>query len=62
MKYVSLIYRLRDIHLLIKGLNNQSEKEIALELKWDANRDPSQKVWQTICISIIENVKIFLFP
>lgn len=35
--------RLRNIHILLKGLNKPQEKEAGLEIKWDANRDPLQK-------------------
>lgn len=34
----------RDIHLTLSGVNEVSHKELAAEIKWDANRDPALKV------------------
>ncbi|EZA49996.1 Apolipophorins [Ooceraea biroi] len=34
----------RDIHLTLSGLNEVNRKELAAEVKWDANRDPALKV------------------
>lgn len=35
--------RYRDIHIALKGINVDDRKEVAIEIKWDANRDPGQK-------------------
>lgn len=37
-------YRLRDIYLILRGLSNDVKKEAGIEIQWDANRDPTQKV------------------
>jgi len=34
----------RDIHLSLSGVNQVDRKELAAEVKWDANRDPALKV------------------
>ena len=34
----------RDVHMELWGSLNEKEKQLGVELKWDANRDPSQKV------------------
>lgn len=34
----------RDIHMELWGVSKETEKQLGVELKWDANRDPSQKV------------------
>lgn len=34
----------RDIHLTLSGVNELDRKELAAEIKWDANRDPALKV------------------
>lgn len=36
--------RLRDVHLILRGLSTDHKKEAGIEIKWDANRDPTQKV------------------
>lgn len=36
--------KFRDIHLALLGLSNELKKEASVEFKWDANRDPSQKL------------------
>lgn len=36
--------KIRDIHLTLLGLSNELRKEASVEFKWDANRDPSQKL------------------
>ncbi|XP_069692884.1 uncharacterized protein Apoltp isoform X2 [Periplaneta americana] len=33
----------RDIHIALKGMNQDGRKEAGIEIKWDANRDPGQK-------------------
>lgn len=33
----------RDIHLIATGINEDTRKELGLEIKWDANRDPALK-------------------
>jgi len=33
----------RDIHITLKGINVEDKKEVAIEIKWDVNRDPGQK-------------------
>lgn len=38
------IDRLRDIHLILRGIANELVREFGIELMWDANRDPTQKV------------------
>lgn len=38
------IDRLRDIHLILRGIMNELVRELGFELMWDANRDPTQKV------------------
>ncbi|GLH12107.1 Apolipophorins, partial [Gryllus bimaculatus] len=38
------IDRIRDIHFMLRSLNQPDRKEASMEVKWDANRDPSQKV------------------
>lgn len=37
------VCRYRDIHVALKGINVEDKKEVAVEIKWDANRDPGQK-------------------
>jgi hypothetical protein len=39
----SCIFRHRDIHVALKGINHEGKREAAMEIKWDANRDPGQK-------------------
>lgn len=34
----------RDIHVILRGLSNEFKKEAGMEFRWDANRDPSQKL------------------
>ncbi|XP_043065229.1 LOW QUALITY PROTEIN: uncharacterized protein LOC108101203 [Drosophila ficusphila] len=36
--------KLRDVHIKVGLLNVNKRKELSLELKWDANRDPSQRL------------------
>ncbi|XP_055847743.1 uncharacterized protein LOC129913211 [Episyrphus balteatus] len=36
--------KLRDIHLKVGVLTVAKQKELSVELKWDANRDPSQRL------------------
>ncbi|GAB0088507.1 uncharacterized protein DMENIID0001_029540 [Sergentomyia squamirostris] len=36
--------KLRDIHLIFRCLSNDLKKEAGIEIKWDANRDPTQKL------------------
>lgn len=36
--------RLRDIILILKGYSTALKREIGVEIKWDANRDPTQKL------------------
>ncbi|KAH8289923.1 hypothetical protein KR018_003642 [Drosophila ironensis] len=38
------IDRIRDVHIKVGLLNVAKRKELSLELKWDANRDPSQRL------------------
>ncbi|XP_051858776.1 uncharacterized protein LOC117563530 [Drosophila albomicans] len=38
------IDKIRDIHIQLGLLNINRRKELSLELKWDANRDPSQRL------------------
>ena len=38
-----LACRYRDIHITLKGINVEDKKEVAIEIKWDVNRDPGQK-------------------
>ncbi|XP_062546026.1 uncharacterized protein LOC134212310 [Armigeres subalbatus] len=38
------IDRLRDITLILKGYSTGLKREIGVEVKWDANRDPTQKL------------------
>nr|XP_022900792.1 uncharacterized protein LOC111413892 [Onthophagus taurus] len=45
------IDQLRDIHLEMWGHNKESHKDLGLEIKWDANRDPNQKLAVTIYIA-----------
>ncbi|XP_066998183.2 uncharacterized protein Apoltp [Anabrus simplex] len=40
--------QIRDIHLALRSLNEPDEKEVGVELKWDANRDPGQKIAASI--------------
>lgn len=42
------IDRLRDIHLILRGIANELVREFGVELMWDANRDPTQKVHDQI--------------
>lgn len=37
------VCRHRDIHVALTGMNRADRKEAAVEIKWDANRDPGQK-------------------
>ena len=37
------VCRHRDIHVALEGINVKDRKEAAIEIKWDANRDPGQK-------------------
>lgn len=41
---IFLLSRLRDVHVKIGLLNIDKRKELSLELKWDANRDPTQRL------------------
>ncbi|XP_024879673.1 uncharacterized protein LOC112459670 [Temnothorax curvispinosus] len=34
----------RDVHLTLSGYNEEDRKELAAEIKWDANRDPALKL------------------
>ncbi|KRT82860.1 hypothetical protein AMK59_3749 [Oryctes borbonicus] len=43
--------QLRDIHLAMWGHNKEAHKAIGFEIKWDANRDPNQKLVVTAQIS-----------
>ncbi|XP_032572582.1 uncharacterized protein LOC6611837 [Drosophila sechellia] len=36
--------KIRDVHIQVGLLNVDKRKELSLELKWDANRDPSQRL------------------
>lgn len=36
--------RIRDVHVKIGLLNIEKRKELSLELKWDANRDPTERL------------------
>lgn len=38
------IDKIRDIHLTLRGFSNMFKKEVGIEMKWDANRDPTQKL------------------
>ncbi|XP_034669576.1 uncharacterized protein LOC117902369 [Drosophila subobscura] len=38
------IDKIRDVHIKVGLLNVEKRKELSLELKWDANRDPSQRL------------------
>ncbi|TDG46759.1 hypothetical protein AWZ03_006806 [Drosophila navojoa] len=38
------IDKLRDVHIKLGLLNIDKRKEVSLELKWDANRDPSERL------------------
>ncbi|XP_017025668.1 uncharacterized protein Apoltp [Drosophila kikkawai] len=38
------IDKIRDVHIKVGLLNIEKRKELSLELKWDANRDPSQRL------------------
>ncbi|XP_063971909.1 uncharacterized protein LOC135159796 [Diachasmimorpha longicaudata] len=35
--------RWRDVHLILTGINEETNKEFGIEIKWDVNRDPEQK-------------------
>ncbi|XP_012252389.2 uncharacterized protein LOC105683963 [Athalia rosae] len=35
--------RWRDVHLIVRGIDEIAKKEVGLEIKWDANRDPNLK-------------------
>jgi hypothetical protein len=37
------VCRYRDIHIALTGINHVDRKEAAIDIKWDANRDPGQK-------------------
>uniref|UniRef100_A0A7G3AUB2 Putative lipoprotein n=1 Tax=Lutzomyia longipalpis TaxID=7200 RepID=A0A7G3AUB2_LUTLO len=36
--------KFRDIHVILRCLSNDFKKEAGIEIKWDANRDPTQKL------------------
>ncbi|XP_055591953.1 uncharacterized protein LOC129743787 [Uranotaenia lowii] len=38
------IDKLRDISVLLKGYSTDLKREIGVEIKWDANRDPTQRL------------------
>lgn len=40
--------RWRDIHLGVRSLNQPDHRELGVEIKWDANRDPDQKLMMGI--------------
>ncbi|XP_024085563.1 apolipophorins [Cimex lectularius] len=40
--------RYRDVHLVFRGVSNKTMVDSALDLKWDANRDPSQKITASV--------------
>lgn len=35
---------MRDIHLVMRGMTKEARKELGIEIKWDVNRDPDQKL------------------
>lgn len=39
-----IYFRIRDIHIKLSVLSLEPRKELSLELKWDANRDPSMRL------------------
>lgn len=44
----NLVFRYRDIHIAAWGFNKETHKAAGLQLKWDANRDPNQKLAVTL--------------
>lgn len=44
-------YRIRDVHLVLKSLSTDVKKETLIEIKWDANRDPTEKVYLHLAIN-----------
>lgn len=46
--FILFFHRERDVNIVIRGEINDLRKEAGLEVKWNANRDPSQKVW--VCL------------
>lgn len=41
-------FRYRDIHIAAWGFNKETHKAAGMQLKWDANRDPNQKLAVTV--------------
>lgn len=41
-------FRYRDIHLAAWGFSKEMRKAAGMEIKWDANRDPNQKLAITV--------------
>lgn len=44
MNVITVFNRERDVHLVLHGISTEEKKAAGLELKWNANRDPTQKV------------------
>lgn len=42
------VVRFRDIHIGAWGFNKETHKAAGLQIKWDANRDPNQKLAVTL--------------
>ncbi|XP_075219817.1 apolipoprotein lipid transfer particle isoform X2 [Lycorma delicatula] len=45
----------RDIHISIHGNNNHSLLDVGCDIKWDANRDPSQKLVFILNLNSLQN-------
>lgn len=40
----------RDIQIILRGHSTALRKETGIEIKWDANRDDTQKVWTVVSV------------
>lgn len=47
----TVCFRFRDIHFGAWGYGNEARKAAGMEIKWDANRDPNQKLAVTVDFS-----------
>lgn len=43
-----MLFRYRDIHIKLSGPQSGADIKAMMDIKWDANRDPSQKLLFTI--------------
>lgn len=44
-------HSVRDIHVALRGYSNAGTKEFGIDIQWDANRDPTQKIAISVDLS-----------